>query len=154
MAYQVSQECAEFISKWEGYSDKSYADIVGVWTIGYGTTRVDGRKVQPGMTCTREEALHWLWQEAQEGLDFIADRIEVEINQNQVDAITSLTYNIGVGAFSKSTLLRKLNAGDIDGAADEFLKWNKAGGKPVKGLTRRRESERAIFTEGIYDFNL
>lgn len=75
----------------------------------------------------------------------VNESVTVPINQNQFDALVSLTYNIGSGAFKNSTLLKKLNKGDYQGAADQFLVWNKAGGKVMKGLVRRREAERALF---------
>ena len=70
---------------------------------------------------------------------------DVEVNQNQFDAMTSLAYNIGVGAFSNSTLLKKVNAKDFTGAGNEFLKWDKSNGKPLLGLTRRRQREKELF---------
>lgn len=71
--------------------------------------------------------------------------VRVKLTQGQFDALVSFTYNLGARSLSTSTLLRKLNAGDYAGAADEFLRWNKAGGKVLNGLTRRREAERALF---------
>lgn len=71
--------------------------------------------------------------------------VKVSLTQGQFDALVSFTYNLGARSLSTSTLLRKLNAGDYAGAADEFMRWNKAGGKVLNGLTRRREAERALF---------
>ncbi|HAK9115445.1 TPA: lysozyme, partial [Salmonella enterica] len=71
--------------------------------------------------------------------------VKVKLTQGQFDALVSFAYNLGARTLSSSTLLRKLNAGDYAGAADEFLRWNKAGGKVLNGLTRRREAERALF---------
>lgn len=71
--------------------------------------------------------------------------VKAKLTQGQFDALVSFAYNVGSRALSTSTLLKKLNAGDIKGAADEFLRWNKAGGKVMNGLTRRREAERALF---------
>lgn len=145
MTFTISKAGVDFIKEFEGYSDKAYEDIVGVWTIGYGTTLIDGEKVQPGMTCTEDEACAWLEQDVQDYLDRVAPFIRVDLTQNQVDSLASFAYNLGVGALTKSTLLKKLNAGDIEGAGDEFLRWDKAGGKKVKGLTRRRVAERDMF---------
>lgn len=75
----------------------------------------------------------------------VSRTVKVGLTQGQFDATVSFTYNLGAGSLSTSTLLRKLNAGDYAGAADEFLRWNKAGGKVLNGLTRRREAERALF---------
>ncbi|EDH9820259.1 TPA_asm: lysozyme, partial [Salmonella enterica subsp. enterica serovar Typhimurium] len=71
--------------------------------------------------------------------------VKVKLTQGQFDALVSFAYNLGARTLSSSTLLRKLNSGDYAGAADEFLRWNKAGGKVLNGLTRRREAERALF---------
>jgi lysozyme len=84
-------------------------------------------------------------EQLQEHLDGVAKNIKVELSQNQIDAIASFVYNVGTGAFNKSTLLKKLNAEDFDSAANEFLRWNKVDGKVVKGLTRRREAEKELF---------
>ena len=92
--------------------------------------------------------------EANSLLEYVANKdfaqkiyplIKAEVNQNQFDAMVSLAYNIGVGNFSKSTLLKKVNSGDFDGASNEFLKWNKSGGKELLGLTKRRKREQDLF---------
>ncbi|MNQ87056.1 Lysozyme RrrD [compost metagenome] len=75
----------------------------------------------------------------------VEQSVVVLFTQEQFDALVSFTYNLGINALKGSTLLRKLNSGDYEGAADEFLKWNKAGGKILSGLTRRREAERMLF---------
>ena len=77
--------------------------------------------------------------------DKIFPSIKVKVTQSQFDAMVSLAYNIGAGAFLKSTLLKKVNAGDFAGAGEQFLRWNKAGGKEVLGLTKRREREKQLF---------
>lgn len=138
----------ETIAKFEGLKLESYQDSVGIWTVGYGNTvNLDtGMPIKKGDKISKETAIKWLNSE----ISFLQDRIKklvkVPINQNQLDAITSLVYNIGIGAFSKSTLLRLLNANasKIEVAA-QFLRWNKAGGKVLPGLTNRRQSEHNLF---------
>lgn len=149
MTFTISKAGVDFIKSFEGYSDKAYQDIVGVWTIGYGTTLIDGERVHEGMVCTEEQACSYLEKDVQDYLDRVSPAIKVDLTQGQVDSLASFAYNLGVGALTKSTLLRKLNAGDIKGAADEFLRWNKAGGKVVKGLTRRRVAERDVFLGNV-----
>jgi lysozyme len=144
---KVSQQGLELIKAFEGFRSRAYQDVVGVWTIGYGTTRVDGQPVCQGMVCTREQAEEWLRKDVDKYLQEVSALInpKIKLTQNQIDAIASLVYNIGVGNFSRSTLLRLINAGDMEGAAKQFLRWNKAGGRVVEGLTRRRQAEAELF---------
>lgn len=134
------------ISSFEGTRLSAYDDGVGVWTIGIGTTIYpNGVKVKRGDTCTTEQAKEYFKHDLNKFESAVNDSVNVPISQNQFDALVSLAYNIGIGAFDKSTLLRKLNSGDYNGAADQFLRWNKGGGKVMLGLVRRREAERALF---------
>jgi lysozyme len=144
---EVSQRGIDLIKKFEGFKSTAYQDVIGVWTIGYGTTRIDGRPVRPGMMCSREQAEEWLRNDVNEYLAEAEPYINPDANltQNQVDAIASFIYNIGVSNFKKSTLLRLINEGDMDGASKEFIRWNKAGGKEFPGLTRRRLAETELF---------
>lgn len=114
-----------------------------VWTIGYGHTSTAKR----GMVITEEQAEALLRKDIAWVEDAINTKVVVPLNQNQYDALASLIYNIGAGAFSSSTLLRLLNMGDYEGAANQFPRWNKQKGKVLKGLTRRREEERQLFLE-------
>ena len=117
-----------------------------VWTIGIGTTVYpNGLKVKKGDKCTQEQALEYLQHDLKSFEKTVNDSVKVDLTQNQFDALVSLTYNIGSTAFKNSTLLKKLNAKDYAGAADQFLVWNKGGGKVLKGLVRRRDAERALF---------
>ncbi len=147
---KISQNCIDLIKKWEGCKLSAYRCPAGVWTIGYGTTVYpDGRKVQIGDRITDQQAEGFLLYECQEKANAIAQLISVEINQNQFDALVSFAYNVGIGAFKNSTLRRKLNQKDYEGAASEFKRWNKAtinGVKQVlKGLTDRRKDEELLF---------
>ncbi|WP_322853093.1 lysozyme [Acinetobacter baumannii] len=124
----------------------AYDDGVGIWTIGIGTTVYpNGVKVKKGDTCTPEQAKAYFKHDLAKFEKTVNESVTVPLTQNQFDALVSLTYNIGSGAFKGSTLLKLLNKGDYKGAADQFLVWNKAGGKVMKGLVRRREAERALF---------
>ncbi|GAA0586592.1 lysozyme [Halomonas salifodinae] len=133
----------------EGLRLQAYRCPAGVWTIGFGTTRVDGKPVTPGMVIDKSRAIELLAADAERFEDTVRRCVEVQLNQNEFDALVLLTYNIGAGALQKSTLLRKLNAGDRKGAADEFLRWNKGGGKVLPGLVKRREDERRLFLEPV-----
>ena len=145
---KISARGLELIKEFEGFSSKPYLDVVKIPTIGYGNTYYpDGKKVTLNDKPISEiEATEMISYIAQKDFgDKIFPLIKVEVNQNQFDAMVSLAYNIGVGNFSKSTLLKKVNSGDFDGASNEFLKWNKSGGKELLGLTRRREKEKDLF---------
>ncbi|AWL20192.1 TPA: lysozyme [Acinetobacter nosocomialis] len=134
------------ISGFEDTQFKAYDDGVGVWTIGTGTTVYpNGVKVKQGDTCTPEQAKTYFKYDLAKFEKTVNESVIVPLNQNQFDALVSLAYNIGSGAFKASTLLKLLNKGDYQGAAAQFLVWNKAGGKVMKGLVRRREAERALF---------
>jgi len=121
----------------EGYVGQTYLDAVGVPTIGFGETK----GVKPGQKTTPERALVQLLKSADEHARGMAACIKVPLSQQEYDAYLSFTYNVGVGAFCRSTLTRKLNAGDYDGACEELLKWDKAGGRVLPGLTKRRQDE-------------
>ncbi|MEL6604354.1 MAG: lysozyme [Cyanobacteria bacterium J06614_10] len=129
------------IKSFEGLRLNAYRDAVGIWTIGYGTTRA----VRPGMTISEDEAVSFLQQDLARFEKSINEAVRIPINDNQFSALSSFTYNVGPGAFRSSTLLRLLNQGDIRGAADQFPRWNKAGGRALAGLTRRRNAERLLF---------
>ena len=137
----------ELIKEFEGFSANAYLCPAKIPTIGYGNTFwEDGRKVKLGEQISKTNALELLELVANKDFaDKIFPLIKVKVSQNQFDAMVSLAYNIGVGNFSKSTLLKKVNSGDFDGASNEFLKWNKSGGKELLGLTRRREREKDLF---------
>lgn len=116
------------------------------WTIGIGHTgSVDGKPVAPGMTITKEKSYALLDQDAATAARAVNKSVVVPLNQNQFDALVDFTFNLGVGNFQSSTLLKKLNARDYRGAAEEFPRWNKAGGEVLAGLTKRRKAERSLF---------
>ncbi len=143
---QTSDKGIDLIKQFEGCKLTAYQDSVGVWTIGYGWTQpVDGKLIRAGMTIKQETAERLLKTGLVSYESDVSRLVKVGLTQGQFDALVSFTYNLGARSLSTSTLLRKLNAGDYAGAADEFLRWNKAGGKVLNGLTRRREAERALF---------
>lgn len=143
--------CMPLIKQFEGFRAAPYKDSAGIPTIGYGTiTYPDGAKVTMNdPACTDDEATAWLSFQMSLKSKTIAPLLQRAASLHQAAAMLSLTYNIGSGAFSTSTVLRKFNAGDIAGAADAFLMWDKAtvDGKlvVVQGLLNRREAERTIF---------
>ena len=144
---KISNKGLELIKEFEGFSANAYLCPAKIPTIGYGNTFwEDGRKVRIGEQISKSKALELLEFVANKDFaDKIFPLIKVQINQNQFDAMVSLAYNIGVGAFSNSTLLKRVNAKDFLGAANEFLKWDKSNGKPLSGLTRRRQREKELF---------
>ncbi|MDO0888510.1 lysozyme [Acinetobacter pittii] len=136
----------DLITGFEGTRFKAYDDGVGVWTIGTGTTVYpNGVKVKKGDTCTAEQAKTYFKHDLAKFEKAVNESVTVPLTQNQFDALVSLTYNIGSGAFKSSNLLKLLNKGDYQGAADQLLRWNKAKGKVLNGLVRRREAERTLF---------
>ncbi len=143
---QTSEKGIALIKQFEGCKLTAYQDSVGVWTIGYGWTQpVEGKPIRAGMTIKQETAERLLKTGLVSYESDLSRLVKVGLTQGQFDALVSFTYNLGARSLSTSTLLRKINAGDYTGAADEFLRWNKAGGKVLNGLTRRREAERALF---------
>lgn len=143
----INQATIDLVKRFEGLRLKSYKDSVGVWTIGYGTTSRAGIGVSvgAGMEITEQEAEEYLRLAMQKFADQIAPSFTVQPTENQFGAMLSLAYNIGPTAFNKSTCLRRFNAGDPEGAADALTWFNKAGGKVLNGLVRRRAAERELF---------
>ena len=154
---KISPRGLELIKDFEGFSSTAYLDVVNIPTIGWGNTFYeDGTKVKLGDQISKTDALKLLEVVANRDFaDKIFPSIKVKVSQSQFDAMVSLAYNIGTGAFLKSTLLKKVNAGDFAGAGQEFLRWNKAGGKEVLGLTKRREREKQLFLSLVwFNFSL
>lgn len=120
---------------------RAYLCPAGIPTIGWGHTR----GVKMGDTCTYLQAEQWLREDCRDAERAVNARVKVPLTQNQFDALVSFVFNVGGGAFASSTMLRKLNAGDYVGAAEQFPRWNKSGGKVLRGLTLRREREQNLF---------
>lgn len=143
----INQAGLDLIKEFEGFRAKAYSDPVGVWTIGYGTTAAAdvGIDPRPGMTITKADAEMYLERAVNKFALAVDPFIKMPIGANEYAAFLSLAYNIGPGAFIKSSALRKFNEGDKSGAASAILLWNKAGGKVLPGLVRRREAEKRLF---------
>lgn len=136
-----SKQARDIIADFEGCKLSAYLCPANVATIGYGRTT----NVKMGDTCTQEQADAWLAEELEHFGSGVAQLVKVEVSQNQFDALVSFAYNVGLGALKKSTLLRLLNLNKHDECGAQFLRWDKAGGKVLAGLTRRREAEKAMF---------
>src|SRR6478609_4928710 len=147
---KVSPNGLKEIKLHEGVRNTAYQDSVGVWTIGVGHTAARGAPIpKKGLTISDAEVDATLARDLVHFEEKVLGAVKVPLNQNQFDALVSLCFNIGEGAFAKSTLVRKLNAGDYQGAAEQFLVWNKAGGKTVQGLVNRRAKEKALFLKPV-----
>lgn len=142
----VSQKGIDLVKHFEGLRLEAYKDIVGVVTIGYGTTQYpNANRVKMGDTCTEVQAEKWL-KFALDTAALMLYNNGIQIKQCQVDALCSFVYNLGSGNFLRSTLRKMIMANPDDPKiAEEFLKWNKAGGKEVAGLTRRRKAEAWLY---------
>jgi lysozyme len=141
----ISKVGIDLIKSFEGVRLVGYADIVGVPTIGYGHTG----NVKVGQKITQAQADQLLKDDLKRFVDGVNSLVKVPLNQNQFDSLVSWSFNLGLGALKSSTLLKKLNAKDYKGASLEFPKWNKAGGKVVSGLTRRRLAEKSLFIKKV-----
>ena len=137
------------VSHFEGKSNTSYLDPVGIWTICYGEIK----GVHRGDYKTDEDCLNSLAEELTEHHTKMMMHIKTPISVKEEAAYLSFTYNVGAGAFSRSTLLKKLNSGKRSEACAQLLRWDKAGGKRLKGLTLRREAENKLCLEGVKESN-
>ena len=155
-ALRPSEKAFAIIREFEGYHKalpggrvQAYPDPASggaPWTIGFGST---GPDVKPGTIWTREMAMARMEADVRKFAAGVASRVgDAPTAQHEFDAMTSLAYNVGLGNFEKSTLLRKHKAGDKAGAAAEFPRWNRAAGKVMAGLTRRRAAERKLYEGG------
>jgi lysozyme len=135
---RISPAGKELIQHFEGCKLEAYRCSAGVLTIGYGHTG----DVKEGDTITQEMADLMLLRDLRKFEIGIDGLVKAQITQNQFDSLVSLAFNVGLGNLSTSTLIRMINAGSADAAADQFLRWNRAAGRVMPGLTRRREAER------------
>ena len=143
----ISQAGINLIKSFEGLRTKAYKAVPTekYYTIGYGHYGFD---VRDDDVISEKDAEKLLYDDVQSFVDAVNKLLKVDVTQNQFDALVSFAYNVGVGALKSSTLLEYLNAGNFQKAADEFLRWNKSGGKVYGGLVKRREQERALFLTG------
>jgi lysozyme len=139
----ISQEGISLIKKFEGCELEAYQCAAGVWTIGYGSTK----DVKEGDTLTQKEADNLLLHEMQEYEGYIKELIKVPLKQNQFDALVSWVFNLGPANLKASTMLKFLNAGDYHLIPSQIKRWNKASGKVLEGLIRRREAEALMFED-------
>jgi lysozyme len=145
MARTINHRAEKLIKHFESLFLEAYQDPVGVWTIGWGHTGLthkDG-SVYRGLEITKEDAQRLFKHDMNHFESGVEKLVTVPLNDDQFGALVSFHFN--TGSLGKSTLLKKLNKGDYAGAANEFPKWNKAGGKVLRGLTRRRKSEQNLF---------
>jgi GH24 family phage-related lysozyme (muramidase) len=152
-AFELSDAGLDFIKSYETLSLKAYKAVPTekYLTIGYGHYSSD---IKAGDTITEAEALELLRQDIQtteNGINKAIKAVRQYISQNQFDALISLSFNIGLGNFQNSTLLKKLLKKDFAGASEQFLVWRKSGGKVLAGLEKRRQAEKLIFDKGIYN---
>ena len=140
---KLGERGTEILKYFEGCKLTAYQDSVGVWTIGYGHTK----GVYDGMTITQDQAEQMLLSELEEYEGYIKDMVTVPLTQNQFDALVVWVYNLGPTNFRNSTLLKELNAGNYNAAGQEITRWNKAGGKVLAGLVKRREAEAELFND-------
>ena len=138
---QISKVGLDLIKQFEGLYLNSYRCPAGIPTIGYGHTA----GVAMGQTITQQQADDYLRRDVRQFERAVSRQVTVPLTQGQFDALVSFAFNLGEGALAQSTLLRLLNAGDYAGAAAQFDRWNKAAGRVLPGLVRRRAAERALF---------
>lgn len=152
---QISQAGIDLIKKYEGLKLRSYLCPAGVWTIGYGTT---GPDIKANMVITKAEAEAYLGRDLEKFTDGVLTRCAPVVpNQNQLDAMVCFSYNVGLGNFATSSVLRLFKAGDIPGAARAFMLWTKAKDpstgkkRELPGLVKRRADEKALFMQDAAD---
>lgn len=140
---QISDKGLSLIKRYEGLRLKAYLCPANVWTIGYGHTH----QVKKDDEITEDIATEYLKKDVRWAQSAVDKYVKVELDQHQYDALVSFIFNCGAGAFRKSTLLGMLNEGNYSGAANQFRRWNKAKGRVLRGLTRRRADEAELFSD-------
>ena len=137
----TSAEGIALIKKFEGCELEAYQCSAGVWTIGYGHTK----DVEEGDTISKDQAEEMLVEELHEYENYINEYVNVALSQNQFDALVSWVYNLGPANLKASTMLKVLNEGKYEDVPYQMKRWNKAGGKVLDGLVRRREAEALLY---------
>ncbi|MDQ9128540.1 lysozyme [Serratia fonticola] len=138
---KVGVEGLNLIKHFEGLRLQAYQCSARAWTVGYGHTV----GVRPNDVITEGEADNFLRQDIANSEQVVNMNVHVPLTQNQFDALVSFVFNLGIGSFLASTLIKKLNSGDYGGSAEEFLRWIHVNGKKIPGLVRRREAEKSLF---------
>lgn len=153
MTRRIGAAGLSLVKQFEGFVPKWYRDPVGIWTIGYGHTDMAGEPkyaTSKDLVLTEAAATELLRTDIQKYADAISRAVKVPLTDNQFDALVSWCYNVGPDAAASSTLVRKLNAGDYAAVPSELARWNKADGKVLKGLTRRRAAEADLWLSGSH----
>jgi lysozyme len=138
----IPQAAIDIVERFEGLRLRAYKCPAGIWTCGVGHT---GPDVDEGLVVSEDVAEEWLRVDLEHAAKTVDRAVATTLNSNERSALISFVFNLGSGAFTSSTLLKVLNMGDRVGAANQFLRWDKAGGKVLPGLTKRRKAERALF---------
>lgn len=141
-AHRISDKGLALIKEFEGCVLTAYRDPVGILTIGYGST---GPHVKPGMTISKQAAEALLREDLERFEEAVENLTGGKVTQSQFDALVAFSFNVGEEALARSTLLKLHNAGDYDSAAEQFARWNRAGGRVLAGLTRRRAAEAELY---------
>lgn len=154
MARAINAETLAHVKRWEGFRKDAYPDPGSVnglpVTIGYGQTRRDGKPIKMGDTISEAKAAEWLEQELARVSGVVDRLVKVPLTDNQHGALVSFVYNVGDDAFAKSTLLKKLNAGDYAAVPAQLARWNKNDGRVMEGLTNRRAAEAGLWAKGEF----
>ncbi len=146
---KLSPQGYDLIREFEGLRTETYRDAVGVWTIGYGHTSAAGEPhVKPGMVITESEATEILERDVEGFADGVRHHVRVHLTDEQFSALVSFAYNVGLGNFARSSVLKAVNTRDFEAVPRRLALWNKAGGRTLPGLIRRRAAEAALFTSG------
>ena len=139
---KTSQGMKELIARFEGLRLKAYKCPAGIWTIAFGSTTFNGKRVTEGLVITKEQAYEQLERDLAVFENGVGRLVSKPINQDQFDALVSFSFNVGLGSLIRSSVLKKVNANPNDPTIrDSFAMWNKAGGKVLAGLTKRRKAE-------------
>lgn len=140
----INEAGLALLKSFESCKLSAYLDVGGIPTVGWGST---GPDIHMGLTFTQEQADHRLDEDLKRFECRIQSMLHAHTSANEFSALVCFAYNVGLGALQGSTLLKKLNAGDYPGAAEEFKRWNKVNGEPCDGLTRRRKAEHDLFVK-------
>ncbi len=145
---QVSDAGVKFIAGFEGFRSAQYTDAAGYATIGYGHRILEGESFDRPLS--PDEGLALLKQDLSDRVQSGLDAVKVNLSQTQVDALGSFIFNVGAGAFGRSTLLSQLNKGSYSTVPDQLARWNRAGGRVLSDLTARRKAEGNLWSSGTY----
>jgi lysozyme len=146
---RMTEEGLALIKRFEGFRSDAYRCPAGIWTVGYGHTSMAGApEVTPGLKVSRAEAGEILRRDVAKFAEGVAARVEADLTPSQFSALASFAYNVGLGNFAKSSVLKAVNAGDFDAVARRLQMWVKAGGRTLPGLVRRRAAEAELFASG------